>query len=127
MTVNSNALSTHDTSGRKDQTTLGPTDGTLSKDSTVLHETRSQKLARVNGQQDDHAETKEPSPNQPEFSSPNVRVSTRSSTRPQKRQRKSLSSPQATVQQGKREIPSRIERLAVTNRCKAAITRPHRL
>lgn len=110
MTINSNGISTRDTPGRKDQTTLDPSDGTLGKESTVFHETRSQKLAKVNGQQEDHAETKEPSPNQPELSSSNIRISTRSSARPQKRQRKTLSSPQSGVHQGKAMIFSYIER-----------------
>ena len=102
MTVSSSVVSARDTSGRKDQTTFDSSDDTLSKEPTVFHETRSQKQAKVNGQQHEYAETKEPSLHQPELSSSSVRVSTRSSARPQKRRRKSITSPQPAVQLGTR-------------------------
>lgn len=101
MTINSNGISTRDTQGRKDQTTVDLSDSVLGKEPTVFHETRSQKLAKVNGLQEDHAETKEPSLHPTEFSSSNNRITTRSTARPTKRQRKTLTTPQSGVQQGK--------------------------
>lgn len=103
MTINSNGISTRDTQGRKDQTTIDPSDSVLGKESTVFHETRSQKLAKVNGQQEDHAETKESSLHPTEFPSSSNRVATRSTARPTKRQRKTLTSPQSGVQQGRNQ------------------------
>jgi hypothetical protein len=100
MTVSSSVESTHDTSERKDQSAFDSSDDILSKEPPVIHETRSQKHAKVNGQHDEHAETKEPSPQRSEISTTNVRVSTRISARPQKRQKKSNSSPQPSVNQG---------------------------
>lgn len=104
MTVNSSVVSTHDTSERKDQSVFDSSDDILSKEPQVIHETRSQKHAKVNGQHEQHAETKEPSPQRSEISTTNIRVSKRSSSRPQKRQKKSNSPSQSSLNQGIKAI-----------------------